>query len=84
MKSRCPMVGLVVISMASAHLGQDGSSKPEHKTPPSAAIGALLTASSTATASVSQVLSFANATTGARSQRYVSIDYDRAIRLTRS
>jgi hypothetical protein len=64
MKPRHPIVGLVVVSVASANLGPSGSLKPEYKTPPSAAVGALLTASSTATTSASQVISFVNATTG--------------------
>ena len=64
MQSRHPIAGLVVVSVASANLGPGGSLKPEYKTPPSAAVSALLMASSTATVSVSQVASFVNATTG--------------------
>jgi hypothetical protein len=64
MQLRRPIVGLVVVSAASANLGPNGSLEPEYRTPPSAAVGALLTASSTAMTSVSPVISFVNATTG--------------------
>jgi hypothetical protein len=61
-----PVAGLVMVSMVSAHMGPIGSQQPEHKMLPGAAVGALLTASSTA--STSPITTFVNATTGAAAE----------------
>ena len=65
------VVGLAVVSIASAHMGPSGSQRPEHKMPYGNAVSTLLTASSTGSAS--HVEPFVNATTGANIDRSQSL-----------